>query len=274
MNEIKININLPAIKNIAIKGVRRTAVFMGLGINAANNPDFKQYELTQITNFEFIEPISDEKTLNNFKTEFGRWIVINGLRELIETFCVFLDEIHLACLFVALTIGQIPKDRFQSQNMKFRHYGLNDKFTHLNNDFNVSIKLSDYLVSINQARHCLTHRRGIVGIEDCLNRKELIVRWKGIDIYAETPSGEKISLLPLPEERPILIKGSEVKLEFQEHSKIFPLKSIVTFSPRDLAEICNFTLMQINEINRSTLEYAKNSGIPVTEPEATQNDSK
>ncbi|MDP2744700.1 MAG: hypothetical protein Q8P00_06525 [Dehalococcoidia bacterium] len=93
MNQV--NINLPAIKNIAVKGIRRTAVFMGLGINAANNPDFRQYELAKITSLEFIEPISDEKTLTNFKTEFGRWVIGNGLRELIETFCVFLDEIHL-----------------------------------------------------------------------------------------------------------------------------------------------------------------------------------
>ena len=65
MNQI--NINLPAIKDIAVKGVRRTAVFMGLGINAANNPDFKQYQLADVTGLEFIEPISDEKILSILK---------------------------------------------------------------------------------------------------------------------------------------------------------------------------------------------------------------
>lgn len=51
-----VHIDLPAISNIVDKGVRRTAVFMGLGINAANNPDFKQYELAKFTDIEFIEP--------------------------------------------------------------------------------------------------------------------------------------------------------------------------------------------------------------------------
>lgn len=129
MNQI--NINLPAIRNIAVRGVRRTAIFMGLGINAANNPDFKQYELAKLTGFEFIEPISDERTLAGLKTEFGRWIVGNGLRELIETFCIFLDEIHVACLWMSASCHKIPLNQIQTQDKKFRHKGLKDKLPHL-----------------------------------------------------------------------------------------------------------------------------------------------
>jgi hypothetical protein len=155
MNQI--NINLPVIQNIAILGVRRTAVFMGLGINAATKSDFKQYELANFTGLEFIEPISDEKTLDEFKTEFGRWIIGNGLRELIETFCIFLDEIYFVCLLIATNKGQISKDQFPKKNAKFRHFGLKDKISYLNNDFDLKIPQSNYLISINQARHCLTH---------------------------------------------------------------------------------------------------------------------
>ena len=136
----QININLPAIKNIAVKGVRRTAIFMGLGINAARNPNFKQYELATITGFEFIEPISDEQILINFKTEFGHWIVGNGLRELIETFCVFLDQIHFVCLLVAASCGKIKKAQIQKKNLDFRHYGLKDKIIILSKDFDVTIR--------------------------------------------------------------------------------------------------------------------------------------
>lgn len=272
MNQI--NIDLPAIKNIAVKGVRRTAIFMGLGINAANDPDFKQYELAKITSLEFIEPTSDEKTLTHFKTEFGRWVIANGLRELIETFCVFLDEIHLVCLWVAISSKQISTNKFQRQNTKFRHCGLKDKLKHLNDDYGVATGQSDYLMSINQARHCLTHRRGIVGSEDCFNGKELIVRWKGIDTYAETPSGERISLFPMPEGGVLLTEGSKVMAAFLERTKIFPIRSLVTFSPRDLAEICHFTLDQTNEVIRAVEKHARNSGIPVTKPEPAQHESK
>jgi len=266
MNQI--NINLSAIKNIAIMGVRRTAIFMGLGINAANNPDFKQYELAKFTGLEFIESISDDNTLNEFKTEFGRWIVGNGLRELIETFCIFLDEIHLVYLWVSITKGQISKDQFQRINKKFRHYGIKDKLKQLNDDFGIAITQSEYLLSINQARNCLTHRRGVVGSEDCPNGKELIIKWKGIDIYAETPSGERISLFPIPDGGVLLSEGGKIVASFPERIKIFPLGSLVTFLPRELAEICNFTLIQTNEVIRVIEEYARKNDIPVTKPQS------
>jgi hypothetical protein len=272
MNQI--NIDLPTIKNIAVKGVRRTAIFMGLGINAANDPDFKQYELAKITSLEFIEPISDEKTLTHFKTEFGRWVIANGLRELIETFCVFLDEIHFVCLLLAISSGQISTDQFHRQNTKFRHCGLKDKLKHLNNDFGVATGQSDYLMSINQARHCLTHRRGIVGNEDCFNGKELIVRWTGIDTYAETPSGERISLFPMPEGGVLLTEGSKIMAAFPERTKIFPIRSLVTFSPRDLAEICHFTLNQTSEVICSIEDYVRKSGIPLTKLESAQHEDE
>ena len=197
MNQI--NINLPAIRNIAVRGVRRTAIFMGLGINAANNPDFKQYELAKLTGFEFIEPISDERTLAGLKTEFGRWIVGNGLRELIETFCIFLDEIHVACLWMSASCHKIPLNQIQTQDKKFRHKGLKDKLPHLKNTYNVTLTQPDFMISINQARHCLTHRQGSVGARDCLDSERLVVSWRGCEIYAETPSGEIISLSPMPD---------------------------------------------------------------------------
>lgn len=270
----QININLPAIKDIAVKGVRRTALFMGFGINAASNPDFKQYELAKITSLEFIEPISDEKTLNAFKTEFGRWVIGNGLRELMETFCVFLDEIHFVCLLIAVTKGIISNEQFHKQNMKFRHSGLKDKLGYLDSDFGITIVDSGYLLTVNQARHCLTHRRGIVGNEDCLDNKELLVKWRGIDTYAETKSGEKISLFPMPEGGVLLPEGGRIMAAFSERTRIFPRGSLVDLSPRDLAEICHFILSQTNEVIRVIEDYARKSGIPVTQTEATPQETK
>lgn len=173
MNQV--NINLPAIMDIAVKGVRRTAVFMGLGINAANNPDFKEYQLADITGLQFVEPTSDEGTLTHLKTEFGRWVIGNGLRELIETFCVFLDEIHMVCLLIASNPNKqpIPINELRRQSSKYRHLTFKSKLERLDSDFGVKfVQNPDFLLSINQARNCLTHRRGIVGIEDCSGNQQ------------------------------------------------------------------------------------------------------
>jgi hypothetical protein len=262
MNQI--HINFPNIQEIAMKGVRRTAVFMGLGVNAANDPDFKQYELTKLTEIQFIPPNVDENTLTNFKTEFGRWVVGCGLRELIETFSVFLDRVYFACLLIGASCNQIPHDKVESRNKKFQRDGLRDKLDTLRNNFGVGTSHSGFLLSINQARNCVTHRRGIVGPEDCSSGSELVVKWEGIDIYAETPDGKVISLQPVPEGGVHLPEGGHVKVKISERSRVFAMKSVVSFSPRELAEICHFVLRMTGDVIQSAETYAKNSGVPMT----------
>jgi hypothetical protein len=47
-----INLDLDKLLDIALKGVRRAAVFMGLGVNAAIDPDFRSYQLSALTNIQ------------------------------------------------------------------------------------------------------------------------------------------------------------------------------------------------------------------------------
>lgn len=256
-----IHIDFSKIQEIAVKGVRRTAVFMGLGLNAMRDPEFKKYGLTGITELEFVPGNIDEETLVHFKTEFGSWIVANGLRELIETFSVFLDAIYAGCLWIALSCGQTTADKAKSRDKKFRYKGLSDKLTLLRDEFLVEVSDRSRLESINQARNCLTHRRGIVSIEDCVGGKELVVKWIGFDIYAETPSGEIVSLQPVPQEGIYLPDGGHIMLRFSEHTKSFPLRSLVTFTPRELSEICHFVLRMTGEIMQLAEIYARKSGV-------------
>jgi hypothetical protein len=263
----RIHISLPAIQDIAVKGVRRTAVFMGLGVNAATNPEFTQYELTNFTHLRFIEQNPSESTLKNFQDEFGRWIVSNGIRELIETFCVFLDEINLACLWIDVISKQTSSDNINKTNSNFRRLGLEKKFSSLLHAFGIKIDQAEYLISINQVRNCLTHRRGIVGIEDCINTEELIVKWKGIDIYIQNPSSEKIPLFPLREGGVLLEKDGKINMEIKERTKTVPLKSIITFTPKELAEICHYVLLVTDEVVKATEDYAIKQGIPIIKSE-------
>lgn len=46
MNQITIDFD--KLKEIALRGIRRTAVFLGLGVNAARDENFKDYQLTGI----------------------------------------------------------------------------------------------------------------------------------------------------------------------------------------------------------------------------------
>ena len=91
-------INLTELLNIAYSGIRRSAIFLGLGVNAMNNQHFQDYELTDVALIQFIAPNAPEETIHEYKNEFKTWIVECGLRELIETFVYYLDQIHYSCM--------------------------------------------------------------------------------------------------------------------------------------------------------------------------------
>ena len=260
----QININFPALKEIALKGVRRAAVFMGLGINASADPNFKRYQLTHITHIQIVASDVGEEKVAEFKSEFSRWIVACGLRELTETFSVVLDEAHRVCLWMAASSGEVRKADLTKCDKKFRRKGLKAKLESLERSFDVRLEEPEYLSSLNRARNCLAHRRGIVGPEDCGEPGVLLVRWRGFEVYGETSSGERISVEPvLSGEGVIIQEGSVMKAGFPERRKEFALNSVVTFSPRDLAEICLLFTTLTDQIIASALEFAKKLGIPI-----------
>jgi hypothetical protein len=257
-----IKVDFTEIQDTAYKGVRRTAVFMGLGLNAATDPKFKRYQLSEITHMQFIpEKVSDETVLH-FKTEFGRWIVACGLRELIETFSVFLDKIHEACLLMAVSQGKMTHKLALEHHNSFLWKGFTEKMKTLHERFGVYSQYNDHLGTVQLVRNCYTHRRGIVGKADCGDSQQLELRWIGMDVYIETTDGDIINLnLPL-QEGVCVEKGGTVKVKSAERKRSFQLGTVVDIPPKELAEICTLILWATNEITKSAFAYAKSIGIP------------
>jgi hypothetical protein len=263
MNKKTIIINFAKIKEIALLGVRRTAVFMGLGINAALDENFRNFDLTKIIQLQFVPQDVDDKTIAHIKEEFGIWIISCGFRELIETFLVFLDEIHLASLHMAVSRGIISSEDAKKYGPAFPKKGIKDKLPILLNRFGIYPNNSDFIITINQARNCLTHRRGIVGVEDCYDKQKLEIKWIGFDIFLETPSGEIFCTYPLPEEGIYLKDGGTAGIKFTERTLNFKIGEQLKLSPRNLAEICQFIILSTHEICANFLRYADSLGIKI-----------
>lgn len=262
---ISANIDFNKIRETAYKGVRRTAVFLGLGFNAAKDPSFQNYELADISPIHLVPSNVPEETVDHFKTEFGRWIVACGLRELIETFALFLDRTHYACLFIASHKNQITFEDATVWQPAFHHKGIKDKLKKFESRFGVKPKHPEHINTIQQVRNCLTHRHGIVGTKDCEGSNELVLKWMGFDLFIETETGETIDLvLPLKEE--IYLKdGGAVKLRFSERVRSYNIGTSVDLEAKDLVEICNFILMSTDQILKAVAAYSKNLGIPDVE---------
>lgn len=88
---LTVRIDLDQLMDVALKGVRRTAVFLGLGLNAASRADFNDYELWKLApkdangnyeglTFGLVPDNAPSETLKHYKEEFGVWVINNGLR--------------------------------------------------------------------------------------------------------------------------------------------------------------------------------------------------
>ncbi|MDP2604181.1 MAG: hypothetical protein Q8S00_16545 [Deltaproteobacteria bacterium] len=233
---------------------------MGFGVNAALNSEFKEYQLTHITKLQLIPNVED-KTLAHFKEEFKTWIEANGLRELIETYSVFLDALNEACLLIRGRVDGATLPSLAEKQQTFKQQGFPNKLNTLRTNYAVGPKHADYVVSLNKARNCLTHRHGIVGKEDVDSDDKLKVSWLGMDMFVETPTGERQSLMDIPVDGLLVKDGGTVCVQFVELIKHFERGSLVRFSTRELAEICWFFQREAHSALMSAVEYAKNNGI-------------
>lgn len=262
-DRLRFHVDLDKILDVALRGVRRASVFMGLGINAALNPNVKEYQLTKITKLQLMPEAKDGEIVSQFKNEFRTWVEGNGLRELIETFAIFLDRIHDACIVFRASRDKVDIAPLREKHHLFHREGFPKKLNILRTSFSVGPKYPDYLLSLNRARNCLTHRRGIVANADINVPEALRVAWLGMDIFVETPSGERHSLMDIPPEGLLVREGGTACLQFVERERLFDLESIVRLSTRDLGGDLLVLYERGTNDDRDTIEYAKACGVAV-----------
>jgi hypothetical protein len=271
---MSVTINYDLVLDTALKGVRRAAVFMGLGLNAALDPNYKSYELIDIAALQLVPANADDTTITHYKENFALWITANGLRELIEAFSIFLDQVHYASQNIAVHKGQRTSDDATKSHKRFTEKGAREKLQILEADFGIVASHSDYISTIYLARNCLTHRLGRVDSRDCNEGSELVVKWIGLDILTTTKSGETM-IMDLPLKKPLLLEAeTTVSVRSTVHEQRYGLGTVIHIPPKHLAEICLFMTEEAKSVVRSALEYARRLGVEVQGPNTTANSSQ
>jgi hypothetical protein len=258
-------VDFDKIRGIAHLGVSRAAVFMGLGLNAAHDKDFKDYRLSTITKVNLVPPDANDEQIEHFKKEFSYWIIGNGLREVIETFGIFLDKLHHGCFLLRDTKlnGGASPQAVQTAVKKFHLAGIRAKLATLKDEFQIEPSNLDSLFSINKARRCLTHRGGIVGQLDTGEDEKLHLKWRGMEMFVKTPDGEEITLIPGGLSEPLLLKdGGHVLMRFPERTKTFSRGEQLLLTPADLTEFCQIIVQETDLLCTNALAYAGKLGIP------------
>lgn len=252
------------ISQIAHKGVRRAAAFLGMGVNAARDKEFKKYQLSDLTIFRVIPDNISDAEIGHIKEEFEKWIIVNGLRELVESFAIYLDRIHTACLLMATNKSAISAEDANTFGVAFERKGLEQKLSSLKNRFSVATDKEVYLASINRARNCITHRNGRVGPKDVGEDNIFHLKWWALDFYIETPNGERHDMTPpYPEEGIFLKDGGTVMMKVTDRAVQYQLGQYVRLSPKELSEICLLFQLSTGEILKSAIQYAESLGIEI-----------
>ncbi len=271
---MSVTINYDLVLDTALKGVRRAAVFMGLGLNAAHDPNYKSYELIDIAALQLVPTNADEANITHYKENFALWITANGLRELIEAFSIFLDQVYDTSQFIAVHKGQRTSDDTTRSYKRFTEKGVREKLQMLGVDFGIVASHSDYISTIYLARNCLTHRLGRVDSRDCNEGSELVVKWIGLDFVTTTKSGET-AIMDLPLKEPLLLEEeATISVRFTVHEQRYGLGTVIHIPPKHLAEICWFMAEEAKSVIRSALEYSRRLGVEVQGPTTTADSSQ
>lgn len=262
-------IDVDAVARTASVGVNRAWLFMGMGVNCANNADSIDIDLPEAAYLRLLPEDLPESTLEEAKVEFGVWIVSNGLRELIDTFDVFLGRTYDAALTVeswnaAQTGRQTNQASPDERSRQFSWFGTAKRLAALDDQFGISTGFSADVVSIRKARNCLTHRLGMVGREDVNQAGELVVQWHTAELYGVNPDGTDFvpSLEQLPIRFPV---GSPVKVRHALREKRFSLGERLVLSAGELKHICYMFRLAIDEARGSFVQYAQRMGVQQVE---------
>ena len=267
-----IEINFDNILNIANRGIRRATVFAGFGINAARDDQFIDFDLSKLASFKFMPTDVTAEVMSDYKIEFERWIIVSALRELIESFSVFLDSIHHACLIMATNKGKYSESKALEYKSAFEFKGLEKKLKKLKNRFDIFTSREDYLISINKVRNCLSHRRGVVGTIDVNKKQSLVLKWWGLSLYVLSTSGVRTELTtPMPSGGILIKDGGGVYLGFKDKNKSYPIGHAIAIEPKDLIEICYIVKLATDDISKLTINYAKSIGVLVNRKVVNEN---
>lgn len=259
----QLNVNLDQILEIAFLGARRANVFMALGTNAAEDPAQTKYSLPTLLNFSLLPEEVSQEDVQAFKREFGTWVVGAALRDLIDHTSVFLDQVFEVCWLFEQQRRRTKSSHVNQERKQFLRKSASDKLRYLGHAFALNAPDGPYLDDLKNARNCLTHRRGVVGLQDCQDGAAMTLRWKGHDFLGRLPDG-RAERIPAGHRGSFSFSdAATLEISVSERARVFTLGTLLKLEPHELAEMCWMTTEIARQLIASVRELAIRCGIPV-----------
>jgi hypothetical protein len=243
-NKWTININVDSARNQLIETMRLTLQHVVLGLQAVEScPDGELHLDEVFFSWEFNEPAASTPQT---REEFKSWLLGVGLRDGIESLNVFIDEIRFFAGLMKRTLSEghrvaragrvtaVLRDFRKEEIGRYARLGLPDKLENLFAEFGIKVPLADAILSLQKARNCLTHRRGIVGAED-RNTENGGLRVQFVVL--ETVHTDLSGRIHAAERDTLVLAGESVGVRWAEREKTFPIGQRVTFTAQEFQHL-------------------------------------
>ncbi|MBZ9680998.1 MULTISPECIES: hypothetical protein [unclassified Mesorhizobium] len=266
MADITVNIDFAKLHEIADLGIRRASVFMGIATNVARIDPPVSHVLDDKTQFIVMPSEISEANRRLLIDEFENWNIGNAFREIVETFSLFLLEAYGIIHIVetnSLASLERAKRRFSFKG------GVSDHLQIVCDMVGVENRFGPMFVAMNQARNCIAHRRGIVGMADILEPdRPFNLCWRTRGFVLE--DGRDVGLaLQRGEEVYVAKEQALVSMEV-ERSKLFSLGQQIRLNRHELSEICFGFMIATQVVGQGLVAYIRAKGIRVPEEETAK----
>jgi hypothetical protein len=251
-------IDLDQIRITALTGIHRASIFMGLGVNAADDPSFVSYQLKGPVHISIIPHELSESDLVAVKKDFRNWIIGNGLRELTERFGAFLDQIFDVILFLDIHAKTITLQEAQKLQCGFvKDTAISGKLKRLSTRWGQLFLNQRHYERLTTARNCLVHGLGIVRPRDRNDGDHLLISWRGGDVYLHDQDGTEFRF---SEETVGRIAVGNPVFRASDREKRFAVGAEVVLIPQELQEICAMVQRDTEDILSLLLRHGQFRG--------------
>lgn len=237
-------LNYDALLETLRRSVRRSIVMMGFGLNGAELRPPLSHVLAHDGPFaiRLVEEDVTDEAKEHFADEFGKWVRANGLRELLESFSIYLHQLYFT-LYVIRHHAEGGAPAGLRTPEWFEGRGVTVQMDELSKVVPIHERSKAVVASLSQARNCYAHRRGRVGNKD-VDGDSMVVTWNRLTFGVREPNGNVI-----PENEIIgrlLPEGGVVQVAVVETARRYALGDELILEKRELKEIC-LNVLQIGE---------------------------
>lgn len=250
---INIKIDFDIIEDVALRGMRRAYYFSGMTYNQENLEGLKQ--TPPGLGVQVFPPYPVEK-LSELKNAFSHFNANNCLREIIESFSLFLDQLYrvLEMYHSYKTFDQKKIDErvkiFQNLDFPSKVREFNHK---LAEKHKISSKDREFLIGLQRLRNCITHSGSVVG-----KNKRFLLTYPRFRMHGIKPNGQKIPIRSFPFKTPdVPIK---LQISFDRERKFFKDGEVIYVDNEQMTCICFGALNVCKAIKISAMRTAEALG--------------